>query len=492
MLSLVIELCWHTQIGVTSVVMSSKPSSDTFARFIGPYPSQNRSTPLSTVSRAAQRASLCAKAGRPALTLGNRPATLSVDNRNDSHRALFLKPQRGDVNSKHGAPAARMGRSRIGWVLWVAAPWCMAVAMLLSITAEAEQEPLERASAFDRNRIIETGGAPDRTLSPAPLQQAVDGNGEPLPIVEARFVTGDPRDLATRSDEVEPNRALKSPPQPFPAVDRSAKGDPFIGLRPGFEARRRKDGAPTQAESQDPRDAEFDPGRPLSPPADGGPAAPAFVALTFDDGATPGLSLEFALNSSSPTPSDGVLVTVEADPAQQTTVPQLSAADGPPNYAALIDPKDSARQMRCLAEAIYFESRSEPEEGQAAVAQVVLNRVRSGIYPTTVCGVVYQDRNRPFACQFTFACEGKSLRVEEPGPWAVAARIAEGVVSGANYNPKVGEAVNYHANYVSPFWVGYLRKVDRIGAHIFYAMREGVNWAPGALNGRGDLPPLAN
>ena len=139
--------------------------------------------------------------------------------------------------------------------------------------------------------------------------------------------------------------------------------------------------------------------------------------------------------------------------------------------------------MRCLAEAIYFELRSEPEEGQAAVAQVVLNRVRSGIYPTTVCGVVYQDRNRPFACQFTFACEGKSLRIEEPGPWAVATRIAETVVSGANYNAKVGVAVNYHANYVSPFWVGYLKRVDRIGAHIFYAMRDGVNWAPGRSTG---------
>ena len=121
-----------------------------------------------------------------------------------------------------------------------------------------------------------------------------------------------------------------------------------------------------------------------------------------------------------------MLVVVETDSANETTVPQLSGADGKPNYAALIDPKDNARQMRCLAEAIYFESRSEPEDGQAAVAQVVLNRVRSGIYPTTVCGVVYQDRNRPFACQFTFACEGKSLRIEEPGPWAVATRIAAG------------------------------------------------------------------
>jgi spore germination cell wall hydrolase CwlJ-like protein len=122
------------------------------------------------------------------------------------------------------------------------------------------------------------------------------------------------------------------------------------------------------------------------------------------------------------------------------------------------------------------------------VAQVVLNRVRSGIYPSTVCGVVYQDRNRPFACQFSFACEGKSMRILEPGPWAVATRIAEEVVSGKNYNSAVAEAVNYHANYVSPFWVGYLRRVDRIGAHVFYAMRDGVNWAPGALNGHGDRP----
>ncbi len=62
------------------------------------------------------------------------------------------------------------------------------------------------------------------------------------------------------------------------------------------------------------------------------------------------------------------------------------------------------------------------------------------------------------------------------------------MVSGQNCNPRVSEAVNYHANYVSPFWVGYLRRVDRIGAHIFYAMRDGVDWAPGALNGHGDRP----
>jgi hypothetical protein len=394
-----------------------------------------------------------------------------------------------------------MGRSRIGWAVSVAAPWCVAFVVLLSITAEAEQEPTEFASAFTRSEPTGAPGALDGASAARSLR-AVDEDGEPLPLVQARNVAGDRDEPAGDSNESEPNETLKQPGQRFPAVDRGAKGDPVIGP-PSLNAKRlneRRAQAEPYAlnswphELEDPRDDEFDPGHTMSPPrpAEGGEQERAPAATSFDDGATPAPPLEFALNSSSPISSDGVVVVVESDGSGLTTIPQLSDADGKPNYAALIDPKDSARQMRCLAEAIYFESRSEPEQGQAAVAQVVLNRVRSGIYPTTVCGVVYQDRNRPFACQFTFACEGKSLRIEEPGPWAVATRIAEGVVTGANYNPKVGEAVNYHANYVSPFWVGYLKRVDHIGAHIFYAMRDGVNWAPGALNGRGDHPPLAN
>ena len=394
-----------------------------------------------------------------------------------------------------------MGRSRFGWALSVAAPWCVALAVLVSITAEAEQEPPEFMSAFDRSRMIGAARGLGEAIAGRPLR-AVDENGEPLPIVQARNVTGDPNAPAADPDGIEPDPTLKRPGLKFPAVDRGAKGDPLIGP-PSLNAKRfneRRAQAEPYAlnswprEVEDPRDDEFDPSHTMSPPrpADSADQESKPAPITFEDGATPALPLEFALNSSTPTSSDGVVVAVESDNSGLTSVPQLSDADGKPNYAALIDPKDRARQMRCLAEAIYFESRSEPEEGQAAVAQVVLNRVRSGIYPTTVCGVVYQDRNRPFACQFTFACEGKSLRIEEPGPWAVATRIAEAVVSGANYNAKVGVAVNYHANYVSPFWVGYLKRVDRIGAHIFYAMRDGVNWAPGALNGRGDRPPLAN
>ena len=390
-----------------------------------------------------------------------------------------------------------MGRSRIGWALSVAAPWCVAFAVLVSITAEAEQEPTEFTSAFARSQLIGNPSRIDRIrLATRPLR-TVDEDGAPLPIIQARYAVGDPDELAAE-DEIEPNGTLKQTGRAFPAVDRGAKGDPLMG--PGFSVKRlngKRSAAEPYAhktwprEVEDPRDDEFDPGHTMSPPRPSDDEA-GLATTAFEDGATPAAPLEFALNSSSPTSSDGIVVVVEADGSGVTTVPQIADADGKPNYSALIDPKDSARQMRCLAEAIYFESRSEPEDGQAAVAQVVLNRVRSGIYPTTVCGVVYQDRNRPFACQFTFACEGKSLRVEEPGPWAVATRIARDVVSGANYNPKVDIAVNYHANYVAPFWVGYLKRVDHIGAHIFYAMRDGVNWAPGALNGHGDHPPVAN
>ncbi len=371
-----------------------------------------------------------------------------------------------------------MARSRFAWAGSAVAPWAIGLGFLVSITAQAGQEPQEWGSRVAQSE-------PDRAAS---IRQALLAATQALPaplgavIQPASLTLGDPDALAAIPDEIEPKIAMKAARAGLPEVDRADKSDPFLVLRPGFTARLNHS-APFD-------DDASDAGANSSSPADAQVEAPP--RAPFGDGATPTVPLDVALNSSTPTPSDGKLI-VRAPPASapaaQTTLVQQSGMSGKPNYAALIDPKDSGRQMRCLAEAIYFESRGEPEAGQAAVAQVVLNRVRSGIFPTDVCGVVYQDRNRPFACQFSFACEGRSLRIEEPGPWAAATRIAQSVVSGATYNPKVAEALNYHANYVMPFWAPYLRRVDRIGNHIFYAMKNGLNWAPGALNGRGDLPP---
>lgn len=276
--------------------------------------------------------------------------------------------------------------------------------------------------------------------------------------IEARYVVGEPADLPTVPDEIEPRFVRKRDGDV--TINRAHRGDPFIALRPGFQARAR---AAMLAS-----------------------LAPTPVPVAGAQAGTPELPLAFALATSTPAPADER--PAAAKPAN--FVAAHSDLSDRPGYASLIDPADAPRQMRCLAEAVYFEARSEPEAGQAAVAQVVLNRVRSGIYPTTVCGVVYQDRERPFACQFSFACEGKSLKVEEPGPWATATRIAEGVFYGTLADARLASAINYHAAYVRPFWAPTLKKLDRVGLHIFYAMRPGLYWAPGALNGRGDLPPL--
>ncbi len=153
----------------------------------------------------------------------------------------------------------------------------MAFAVLVSITAEAEQEPLAFTSAFARSQLAGAPGGLDRAALAARPLRAVDADGAPLPIVQARYVAGDPRDLAANSDEIEPNGALKQPGERFPAVDRSAKGDPLINL-PSFAAKRlngeRTRTDPTAINSwphelEDPRDDEFDPGHTMSSSAPG-------------------------------------------------------------------------------------------------------------------------------------------------------------------------------------------------------------------------------
>jgi len=130
-------------------------------------------------------------------------------------------------------------------------------------------------------------------------------------------------------------------------------------------------------------------------------------------------------------------------------------------------PEDRQRSLDCLSQAIYYEARSEPDDGQRAVAQVVLNRVRHPAFPNTVCGVVFQGSERRTGCQFTFTCDG-SLRIPpRPGPWEHARRLAAEALAGAVFAP-VGNATHYHTLAVHPYWASYLRKSAIVGAHIFY------------------------
>ncbi len=130
-----------------------------------------------------------------------------------------------------------------------------------------------------------------------------------------------------------------------------------------------------------------------------------------------------------------------------------------------------AKAQQCLAEAVYFEARGEPIKGQYAVAQVVLNRVRSGYYPSDVCGVVYQNKHRRNACQFSFACDRIPDRVNNLHSWRIAVRVARDVTENGAWLPEVGDSTHYHATYVRPNWIRDMVKEDKIGRHIFYRVR---------------------
>jgi hypothetical protein len=143
-----------------------------------------------------------------------------------------------------------------------------------------------------------------------------------------------------------------------------------------------------------------------------------------------------------------------------------------------LEGKPRAKAEKCLADAVYFEARGEPQRGQMAVAQVVMNRVFSGYYPNNVCGVVYQNANRHLACQFTFACEGKDLsRIDELDMWEQAKRIAKDMLDGKIWLTEVGHATHYHAYWVHPSWVHEMNKMYRLGVHTFYRPRA---WGDGS------------
>ncbi len=444
-------------------------------------------------------------------------------------------------------------RSNFAWTLNVLAPWCMAMGMVVSLTAEAGQDASIGASLAP-NRI-------GRTSAPLDLVPALPTSGmnqilqsqfqfagfakgaifanDPL-AQTASLTLGERKGFLSRPDEIEPRIELKRSANAFPQPDRTNKGNPTVGIRPTFDAKLRAkanlaayraeelvlsaedylafDGfdswsaadQETMANSSFERDQtpstptahnNTTQNTPAQVPASGASPISAqtnsssqtISQLTLrsggarnqrQDGSTPAVPRAIALASSTPAAADQTPVQIaemtkdpkaglgyaQAD-SQLSLVPRSSPQR--PNYAALLDQDQWAREEKCLAEAIYFEARSEPEEGQAAVAQVVLNRVSSGLYPPSVCGVVYQNRHRHNACQFSFACEGKSLRITEPEPWAIAQRIAREVTQGQTYVADVGGATHYHANYVKPRWSKQLKKMDVIGNHIFYKLRPG-------------------
>ena len=132
--------------------------------------------------------------------------------------------------------------------------------------------------------------------------------------------------------------------------------------------------------------------------------------------------------------------------------------------------RDIAASLQCLTAAVYYEARSEGLEGQRAVAQVVLNRVRHPAFPKSVCGVVYQGSRRSTGCQFSFTCDGSLRARRDSASWLRARKVAATALAGGVYGP-VGLATHYHTTAIRPWWAASLRRAVTVGSHIFYRWR---------------------
>lgn len=352
----------------------------------------------------------------------------------------------------------------------VVATWSLAGAVLVSTTATAGLNLHVPDIEFRRTTMIE----PSRlTLTPPRLSPLMMNSQERIALFHEPESVGKGLSAHVRRvDLARANRVPTLPGQPLLFLENrvllpSQRLDPTVNLHRAsrlLTARLSTFGGRTPAFSN----------AGLTPSG----LSRAALTLSRPDGATPAVSRATALASVTPAPEEPEIIMVSTlrIPSIQ---PVTQALLHIPTVALLLpdldlsDPETRRREMKCLAEAVYFEARSEPETGQAAVAQVVINRAKSGLYPTSICGVVYQNRHRYKACQFTFACEGKALVIREPDSWAVATRVSQEVLEGQIYLPAVGASTHYHADYVAPWWSRRLKRTDRIGRHIFYRLRPG-------------------
>ncbi|WP_342360560.1 cell wall hydrolase [Terrarubrum flagellatum] len=404
----------------------------------------------------------------------------------------------------------RQSRRRVHWICATIAPWALAGGLLATFTASAGYAPVgvtligwkkpltPREIAADNAEPVMTGAIRLASLT------------SDWPIASRAETIGNLPRSSRLVDELAPSFEMKPDAHDFPVVDRRLKGDPILSLRPSLSraipAPLHQDFAraifsidednlvfgefrvqPATLSLRENLVAieRFSPGQmqpqaPARPGIETSPEAasstPAQTTSEGRSGATPSTSREIALASATPAAAGAMPLAIAAAPVWlpgQGGVTAVARSDAAQRYSGLVQPAAMGRELKCLSEAVYFEARSEPEEGQAAVAQVVLNRVKSGLYPQSVCGVVYQNRERYLGCQFTFACEGRSLRITEPEPWRAAQRIAQAVLDGSSYNDEVGGSTHYHARYVRPYWARSLKRMDTIGQHVFYRLRPG-------------------
>ncbi|MDF2688431.1 MAG: cell wall hydrolase [Microvirga sp.] len=394
------------------------------------------------------------------------------------------------------------------WICATTAPWALATGLLISFTASASNDLHSGVSFAPRSataRLVDTALVPPTGASMAGGRLGVEGD----------ILRSLPRyDLPSEMADSEPLKADRKADAGADAIiDRSMKANPLVAPHATLSRRAKQlrsalnqTGSARLIYSRDEdllpptvlmegqleefeMEQVFEPWQApeytttqqatsvQSPAAAAAGSTGASASPT-----TPMVKRAVTLSSTTPAPVDATPMEIAAAPVSLQSprldrgeVTILPKSDDPdrPRYVDLIDPDNMNKEQRCLAEAVYFEARSEPVAGQAAVAQVILNRVKSGLYPSSICGVVYQNRHRHLACQFTFACEGKSLRMRDTESWDRAKQVASAVLEGRTYLADVGGATHYHADYVRPSWSRRLKKMDVIGRHIFYKLKPG-------------------
>ena len=137
---------------------------------------------------------------------------------------------------------------------------------------------------------------------------------------------------------------------------------------------------------------------------------------------------------------------------------------------AWLDSQPSARggaEWQCLAEALYFEARGETVKGQFAVAEVILNRVKSERFPSSICGVIKQGTGKRYQCQFTYTCDGYKDTIGEPRAYDRVGKVARAIMDAGDQNLTNG-ATHYHTTAVNPNWARVYTRTARIGDHLFY------------------------
>jgi spore germination cell wall hydrolase CwlJ-like protein len=128
---------------------------------------------------------------------------------------------------------------------------------------------------------------------------------------------------------------------------------------------------------------------------------------------------------------------------------------------------NGSSEWRCLAEALYFEARGETVKGQFAVAEVIKNRVKSGRFPGSFCGVIHQGTGKKYQCQFTYTCDGNKEVIAEPKAFARVAKVAKYTIDG-KVPALTNGATHYHTTAVRPRWSKVYTRTAQIGVHLFY------------------------